>query len=1800
MIRCFAAKRKRRRGGVEWHAVVCATYVFLAHLIAIASASCPPGPGASACEVMACHDDNPFATACAESDVAWESEVITSFLGPNGTQFDYSDLSIRAKSTTGSCVRNCGTISSTETDRTSGAQRTREIDFMAAPPMIVVEAQLAGAVPQRAHTFSSATCDISAKTLMASTGRNQTGVYQAALSAAISHGAEAGGRRLSEDTSCPDASAGAGRRRLASALTPEHDTPTWLGEGVDDMMAMPMHHSVADDHLLDLMRKERAVRVSSVMSRGASSSLKSRGATQSQLLSPKSAIFSRLRDTDMKTILQDLPSIEPSVWSAALTVVFGKEGPSTPEQATEEMENRESSGLVFTVALAMQRSRNAHFQDLYGTEWRSITNAGPARSIWDDMTAVSSLDTVSVVGHPRKLLVGAAIGVAALAVAGVALDQALKNADAINDIVDKMDVLDAAMDANADLARAAQRTAEASAAEAAATQDAFLDVQRGFECVEALATAIAAQATENSDRIEELGDEVTSIRAAQNAGFLASAAERAANTERIAQVAADAQVAIDGVYADLTSAVQTTADFLGGRIDALQDNMDASLNSISQDVTLVSDQATSNARSIRTLSSSLYDERHQRDARRRVTQVFHTLRRQLTQFYWQPFLAASTLSGDNLVDADPESWWREGSPRRRMKIDTMDVYTVRRGEGLSSDIYGGGGTNHELRKDRFTLFCDAAVLMVDAMPWWTPKDLLVLLGNSDTCAPPDALGNGGLDTYDAWAEAYIQPDGSSTWNPEMRPLCKCWFEASASSCPINLGSDTARAVTRGTGESVDMSKHLGKPGLAGIPVTGGGMTHDPCSGATVSSIPEATRQIASLANYTAAMVDVCAPADGRDLSHLLPSDFQKLSGDVADALPLSASVSVSERLSTVMPDVGFVVALGAPYSNSSVCGTDSTTLSELTHTTPASAFEYFMRNSWRATFDDLKHLDIARYGSMGNDVTVHERSFNIDIGSASTFTCHDVEFAGIQGGMEPVYRLRPQGYVKRFEAWMAPVPPSAPGAADGRPAVHYTTSDPEIVVDLDFMIPTDTVYVGNPECMFRPCARPPVREYVNGTFPDVRYLYDIPGNDLSLNPDPTVRVGTASYLLYKNTTLDPATGDYPALDPAFQYTLDDWQADHPGETFDVTAAGADISSFMREVVETPGGLGAGDVTCSGEGSPGDGSLCTLLANFYFVVPSFAVDPETGAASGVHAYLADTPAAACATPGSGVLCLAPRDWDSIAVARVPVGEISQTLGSACPEVNDELLVNSGIPTLRLANRGTSPIEFQYDWAFAGPNTNLDSPNAQTAWDLLRAGDPDAPHPCYGESQLDVDGGVIAAGSSVNLQATISNGVSLCSQWTLTLRIPDPATLLWTQCAVHNVSISNIGLMPALTSGEDLTFTTEYTFPIDDTAAQAQLQSVGDATSSILTDRDIRQRYLTAHTPGGEAAYQEYLTTITGYTPPPDLGQLASNFSGEADATRERDAERAANAQAALDASIADSEAFSAATAVSQAAVDAAFDNLRAQNDALNATVAAQAAAVLALQDAVANQAEATRNFTTLVEAFTNITLEHVDTSIARALGDIGGTVTDIAEGAVEGVVTVAEGAADLAKEAMDEALGLISGLLGLGGFLGDIIDFIFMALIIVGICLAVYYAWKCGLFKCCGKACNGRANSGTLSPAAKLEVLMMIQQNSGGGIAAQIAALQASVNGTPKAKKEASKNGNETPSGSEAEKEEVPGAGDAKDKHHHRHKHHMGSGFVVRQPPPSRRRPGRRPARGKYVDTSSDDEEAARLIPGRRR
>lgn len=1639
--------------------------------------ACPAPDGASQCHRMFCHDENPFVSSCLESDVAWESEVVTSLLTANGTQFDYSDLLVRASSSTGGCVSSCGTISSTETSSVTGEPRDRELSLFFQPPIFVFSATLAGALPDRAHGFTSTTCDISAKTLIASSGRNQTGVYKAAIDAAVVHAEEAGGRRRLESTGCPDASVDAGARRLAKRLEPcdasEDCHPEWLRP--NRASEMPLHHSVADAHLLSLMRMDRAASRVHALSKHAPSSVKSRGASGAQLMSPDAAIYSQLKGLDTVEALKSLPSIDPDVWDAALEVVFGeREELLSRRRAWNDVAGTAwdpENAVAFRVALVMQQSRNAHLKDLYGddTASRPMVTGGVVwgnvtRSLYEDMVSVHAQERhLAAMRHPRKLVVGAVLGAAALVVAGVALDQSLKNADKINEIVDKLDVMDSVMEANAELAKASQRTAEASLAEAEAVQDAFVDIQRNFECVEALAAAVSESVLVNTDRIEELGDEVVAIQEAQNAGFSAAAAERAALFDGLAATAAASQQGIETAYADLTEAIQTTADFLKGEIDTLRHGTETFVDSISNDLKLTTDQVTINTRSIRNLASAVYEVSKMNDARRRVTRVFHMLRGQIEQFYWRPFLEQDTL--DNLVDPDPESWWRPGSPRRRLHIDTLSSFTVRRGDGFSSDVYGGGA-NHKLRQDKLAFYCDADVMMKLAMPWWTAKDLLLLLGENDDCAAPAALGTApGINTQQDWVDAFIQPDGSSTWNPEGKPLCKCWFEVQALECPIALSSDTERAVTRGS--DIDTSRHIGKNGLVPIIVTtiGGGLmtvSHDPCGGAPVSAIPEATRVIASQTNYTAFMRDVCHPPNGRDLSHLPPSAFKKLPGDVRDAVPLSVSVSTSSRLSSVLSDIGYVVAVGSPYVNASMCGTDSTTLAHVTTNTPASTFELFIKNSWKDTFDDLRLLDMHRYGSMGGDVKVHASPFNFDVPTGKTFSCQTVEFVGLQGGMQPVYRLRPQGVVKRAEAWMAPVEPSSPGAADGRPAVYYSTDDPELIVDMSFMVPSDFVFVGDPECMFRECSRPAVRENVNvtaiGADEEARFLFDIPQGDLSLNPDPTVRVGTMSYLLFTNTTTDPETGDYPPLDPSFRYTLDMWKEQNVGEAFDVTAAGADISMFLRELEETAGGNGAGDVTCKGLPGAGDGSLCSLLQHFYFLEPSFTINPVSGKAEGAHAYLADSPAAACATPGSGVFCLVPRVWSEKAVPRVPVGQISQTIGSVCPDIRDELLVHSGLPTLELYNGGKHSVEFRYDWTFRGPNPARDSPNAQTLWDQLKVGDPGAPHPCYGRQLTNIDGGVISSKSSINLQAAIGDAVQLCADWTLTLRIPDPATALYSPCATHNISINNINMVPAMASSDDLTFINEVRLDVDDTAAQVALDAVGDATSSVITDQIIFRKYVESIMPGSEAGFEAFKATIAGYTPPPTLGELASNFSGQADAVRAREASRLAAADAAIAASKADAAAFSEKAAVSRAQLDAAMANFEAMNDILNTTVAIHAARVDAVADAVAEQKNATDYLVWITEVNSNITIEHVDTAIAGVFRDIPGAVAN-AVGEI----------AEHADEALDMAKGLFGLIPGIPGFLANILNFLFYVAIVCGIAFGIYSCWRCGLCKqCCSK------------------------------------------------------------------------------------------------------------------------------------
>lgn len=1585
------------------------------------------------CPGVSDHADNPLTQSCSSSTVTWESEVTTSLVGANGTQYDYTDLVLRAKTTTGGCIRNCGSIASTETDPVSGEATTRSLDVMSHPPVFVYSSTVGGFTMERTHTFTGPTCDLAASDISKSTGVEYKTVYQNNLEAALGAtesrrrrlGAAENGRRLSEDAA-----------------------------------SMPLHPSVAARLQAEVSADLAFHRKLAVLTGASSPSARAKRSTLSQLFDPANRMFTSHRNAtyDAATIMKSLPSIDPDVMEAAQSdLLAGMPEGTKPEALSPE--------VVFRLAMAIQQSRMAYLDEEDGADGPHRTNP---RSLWDDhMDNMEEWHTpesgmVALAGmsnHParkRKLAAGVVLAAAALAVGGAALVMASINMDAINnEIMPALDDLKGSVKATQDTLESMNKALEGTQEIALQSQRALESMAGTVESLQSGQAAILDATTMNAEEIKALQETQIAFQASVDGSFSQAAAERAG----LAQDIADATTAFTSALTELGLSTGAEIDLVAtqslDRDIAIQDRFNNITETQATNLEHLEAKLKIVSRKLLDLTAAVYDFKMRRPARRRVTRLANLMWNMVSDFHWSPFLRASTLAPGGRVDADPDTWWLPGSPRRRLHIDTISVYTVRRATGFVSDVYDGG-RNHALREDVLDLYCDAAYLQTNAMPWWTADDIIQLIGPDDGCAVPDAVPAGD-NPYAAWVDA----DGAENWNPGGAPACRCWVEASASACDIPLTSPTDRAIT-GTSSSPNSTKYLSKSGLT----PQAPLDYDPCVGVAAVDIPAATRVIRSWDAFTSTLQDLCSPEDGRDVSSVSAPSFQWGGDMAASDVPLSTSYITSSRLSGANPDPGFVYMLTLGNVGADECGADTTSISSASHLTLPRAVNHFIMQGWSLAFDDLKQGDMDRYGSIPSEIRVTERPFNIDIESASTFTCHDVEFAATQGSMVPVYRWRPEGGPqKRFEVWMAPVAPSEPGATDGRPAVHYTTSDPEMVLDTAHLLPEDSIFVGKPMCMFQECPHPAVGEYANGTgLPNIRYLYDIPQNELSLSPDPTLRVGKATYLLHHDTTTDE-NGDFLALDSAYDYTLDVWETEHPGEAFDVDAAGTDISTYLRQVVQTPGGEGPGDVTCLADSGVADGPLCTMLEHYYFLVPSL---------DGVHSYLAGTPAAACADPSSGTVCLVPRDVDMVAQARVPVGTITQSVGSVCPRVSDELLTQSGIPTLTLSNDADVPVEFKYDWTFRGPNGELDNPVANETWNIMKteaedAGDPVPPHPCYTQDRTDQDGGIIAPGSTTNLQSTISAGVALCAQWALTLYIQDPATSMWTACHQRDITIN---LASSVRAGDGLTFYSPITIPItEDTESLNRLTSVGDGMSSVLTDRDMKIRYLMALAPGGITGYNTFTSNLTHYQAPPTLSSLTANFTDTAEDIIARDEERSAEAEGAIAELETRAVTFDEAQAL---ALEAAEAVLAETEERLEIT----RAHLWVLNETIIEQEERLREANeTMWELF-----RVNEAFLAREFDGVRTSFHDIVDGAVDGVVGLANGAADAAEEVKD----LITGpLLDLFGGIGNLVTIIFVVGIVI---LLLWVASKLGLFDNC---CKGTRNKyGSVSP---FEVQMLINQ-----------------------------------------------------------------------------------------------------------
>lgn len=1616
------------------------------------------------------HDENPFVSSCTESDITWESQTTVSYVDANGTSFDYNNLFVRSRSATGGCVRNCGTITSTETDPDTGAQTERNLDFLTHPPIFPITTQRGGDTPQRSMQFSTIVCDRSAASIATSaynTNDTVANVYLDSLAAAVNNDAE-----IDE-----------GRRRLSASYAADVETFT----------AMPLHEDVAEEFHGVMHDAWLQYRVGQVMHKGSREPVKNQLHHHMRL---DSDVFVHRKDVNSDAVLASMPAIEPSTWTAAEAAV-------APGGVTD----KDALTAVVSLAIAKQRSKLAYIRDVYSgaaggwvlaaikagdlrinpetaLPWTLADELKLMRDVADEMdpkaTPSEYMIQMFVKGvelgmfvpkdarhHGQRRLIGVgavalgvavtalAVGTVALGIGSAALAQADENRNAINQNARKLDAMEEAMNQAAVLAAQTAGTAEAALAMAEASRDNARAVQGVLEAQAAQQAAVAAQVTQTSEGVTDLYDKLATQAAMTNNRLNRASEERQALADAQAAQAQATETALQSTYDTLSAQIQTMVDSLRAQDEILSTFVQETTATVMGNLARVDHRVTVNTATLRSLAATVYNLNKRDNARRLVSRAAHTIWSLLGPNYWDGFRVDSPSEAN---EPDPASYWAAGSPHRRLEVDTITAYTVRKTTGSGPDVYGGG-LNHELREETYNVVCDAAEIIGTGMPWWEADDLAEFMGPNENCFPLDAMPVGGIDQ---WVTDHIDVQGNSDWDTRAagRPGCKCWMEKSVSTCDIGLADAEDRPITRGSATItvdgdpivVDDSKHLSKSGLTGL----GAGDHDPCGADTPVSVTltEDESLITSFEEFAAEVASHCDVPDGRDYSGLDSTAFEKAGSDAVDALPLGVAYFSSERLSALLSDNSYTYVIGTSFANASYCGWDAESREAAGGALlPSAVWGKLLSDGWKAAYPTLRAKDVQRYGMLEADTNIEELPFVFDDTTFESFPCWRVSSVATQGGMEPVYALRPEGIQKRAEMWMAPVEPSESGAADGRPAVHITQSDPEISIDMDFLLAklSDYKFVGDPWCMFVNCPRPEVGWYANGTDSEVRYLYDLPANLVSLADEAGLRAGTATYLLDKNTTGSSAS-----------YTLSDWEEQHVGEIFDPKLAGADIAGFFREVVQTPGGHGVGDVTCRGEPHPGDGPLCTFLEHFYFLVPDIVVDGED--VTGAHAYLHGTPAAQCAVRSTGALCAVPRDWQAESQVTTPVGEVAATLGASCPMVNDQLLSFTGLPTLSVTNPGSVSTEWYWDLVFLAPNATLDSEQVTSVYEGLSEG---SPHPCEALSLTNQDGGVLAPRSTVNMQSAISQPLSQCAQWTLTISITDPRTLLRKPCLEMNITknigegVTTILNVPAID------------FTLNDTETATTVNTIViPTTADLALANAVALEYIINNMPGGKPAFNAYTDAIPGYVPSSELQNITETLRVLREDIGITAATQSSAALDELETINNDADAFAAASAASQADVTAATAVVQSNLDNVAATVTNMETQLADFNSSVAELRNATDTFIASVHVLNNITTayaEEVD-HWGREIADIPGDVADAVGDAVD-------------------ALGLPSGLSGVGGIFGSILDFLIQAIPFVLIGLLLYFAISNGWFtKCCKKGSSGggtkAAETGAMSSRAR--------------------------------------------------------------------------------------------------------------------
>lgn len=358
--------------------------------------------------------------------------------------------------------------------------------------------------------------------------------------------------------------------------------------------------------------------------------------------------------------------------------------------------------------------------------------------------------------------------------------------------------------------------------------------------------------------------------------------------------------------------------------------------------------------------------------------------------------------------------------------------------------------------------------------------------------------------------------------------------------------------------------------------------------------------------------------------------------------------------------------------------------------------------------------------------------------------------------MEPVtiYEPLPGGPIRRIQYFM-PALAAVPGVHGIRDEVYGEVTNPNLYVPAASMLPPGLTLVGDPACLTTACPLPCEGAYAGQCEPDSKsrsmgrygYNYDQLFTSTSINPNS--RSGPMYNLIRGCTPLGDGAPGCAEGQPTYRMDQPTWVSQNANATYDPERGGVSLSEYKVFMTgDVNSALGTGDVQCMDPATVSKNDLCSILNDYYILVPD--IGP-----SGRQAYLANTPAAACANLSSGYLCFVPRAFTYQFTITTPVGEVHETVGAVCPNALVTGAEVMGQPAVTIQNPVAASAEWWYRWVSRGLNDTLDQYGISVK---------DRSLVCVNNAPKNAptQGGTLGPNAAITLEY-----YSPCAQWTLEL-------------------------------------------------------------------------------------------------------------------------------------------------------------------------------------------------------------------------------------------------------------------------------------------------------------------------------------------------------------------------------------------------------------------------------------------------